>query len=1623
MKVAIVVTAANEAQAESCQKELDGRKDLADFLCLAVADPAGCRIGSGGGTLNALVAAHDAIAGPHSQTCDWLDEHLVCVVHSGGDSQRSPSQSVCGKAWSTLPLFGGRSGGELAAPFDLLVDQLLALCAGCTGGCVVACSDVLLHLPTLVEGALAAGRGVTGLAVNADGARYGPKHGVYVAGGGDAAAVGGAACANFLQKASMGALEAAGAVDGRGEVALDSGVLYVDAPTSKALLKLCTDDGGALRSATSRGAAGGCARVELYSDVLNAVSGGGYDDFPTYAAMKADEADPAKVRRFREALWAALRPVELRVHRPPGARFAHLGTTAEYMDLLTLPSLFREPFGLRRFARNAAPPGCLVDDGADAWSVALNSVISKPSTLAAKAVVEHSRVDSLDGLGAGSLLSCCRGLPADFSLDAKTMLQQVQLLDGSFVALLFGVADDVKAPFEHATFLGRPWADALERWGAAAGDLWAGEPGSLWTAKLFAPAATGAAAARLSAGLQASSGDADARALWKRAPRLSMREVLARGDKVAELDWKLRLRREVSDRAGPFAAALSAARPADDATGLRVVDGRVSEPVESLEHLEVASGAWDVLAVTADTRRQADYYVRQLRCRPGLKCREIVGVCTSIDAAGSRLGSGGATLHALLTVAERLSAAAGDETCGADRLRGKKVLILHSGASGLNGGALWLPVPLDAGGGPAASVDVVLSAVNGAAATSGPGVWVCSGELLLSSATRAALASLDWTAGGRRGAVTALAVPGSGAVAAKHGCFTKIDPEATSGAAAAVRGFEYMPRGAPAGTLVACGIFRFETEAALAFLDAHAVPPFSSCTAPGVDDGLAPAPFSLFLDVIPALLGAAAPPAALALRGVLRKRCALYAVAAGPEKGDAPLFLKRPRDCLDFGSSMGSYVKEEEGSFTRKAVVLNSVLGGDGAVAERAVLVNCRFAAGSAWSVGAGCVAVGLRDADVLEALPAGVCAHRVPLLRRGAHVVVAHGVDDDVEGTRFRGADLETDVLPRLRNVAAEDLWRPGDVRCLATARLFAVGAPPPGWLLAAAAGEPAAAPDGWLRSDRVSLREAYDDCDVVSDGAWAAELEVRSRCDFVKRALEGRSPVGLRPTYDRLAALAAGDRAILDGVLDVLDGCARGAATDATRLDVAARALAHGADCLCAFAKRAGALELRSGAARNPHWARALGALDAGEGLVAALGALRDATASWIEAGGCLVRAARHHEAAAARLVSAAVGASLRSSGASTRGAPTFVAGAVEATAPLRVDLAGGWTDTPPVAFEHGGVVTNVAVRLDGRRPIGARATRLDAPVLRFRVETADGSVLETEAAALADLDDRSNPQAPAALLKCALVVCGVVDPRGAPLDVQLAAGGLEVASWSRVPTGSGLGTSSILAACLVAAIGGAADAAYDVDARRRDIVHDVMRVEQELTTGGGWQDNVGGVYGGAKIAVSPPRLPLTVDTTAVPMAPGLLDAHLVLAYTGRARLAKNLLQSVLRKWHARLPGITTTTDALVAGARRAAAALEAGDLARLGAALDAYWAQKKTMADGAEPAFIRDMIAALRPRVHGAALCGAGGGGFLCLITKQPNDVDAIRRVLEAHADLGDVSLHVATVDREGLTLARS
>ena len=66
--------------------------------------------------------------------------------------------------------------------------------------------------------------------------------------------------------------------------------------------------------------------------------------------------------------------------------------------------------------------------------------------------------------------------------------------------------------------------------------------------------------------------------------------------------------------------------------------------------------------------------------------------------------------------------------------------------------------------------------------------------------------------------------------------------------------------------------------------------------------------------------------------------------------------------------------------------------------------------------------------------------------------------------------------------------------------------------------------------------------------------------------------------------------------------------------------------------------------------------------------------------------------------------------------------------------------------------------------------------------------------------------------------------------------------------------------------------------------------------ITTGGGWQDNVGGFVEGIKIGRSKGQLPLKVDTTVLDVSEDViqqLNKRIVLVYTGKTRLAKNLLQ----------------------------------------------------------------------------------------------------------------------------------
>ena len=75
-------------------------------------------------------------------------------------------------------------------------------------------------------------------------------------------------------------------------------------------------------------------------------------------------------------------------------------------------------------------------------------------------------------------------------------------------------------------------------------------------------------------------------------------------------------------------------------------------------------------------------------------------------------------------------------------------------------------------------------------------------------------------------------------------------------------------------------------------------------------------------------------------------------------------------------------------------------------------------------------------------------------------------------------------------------------------------------------------------------------------------------------------------------------------------------------------------------------------------------------------------------------------------------------------------------------------------------------------------------------------------------------------------------------------------------------------------------------------------VLHLEQLLTTGGGWQDQVGGLIPGIKVGHSKAELPLQIDVKFINVSPETVQAfsdRLVLVYTGKTRLARNLLQVI--------------------------------------------------------------------------------------------------------------------------------
>jgi fucokinase len=369
-----------------------------------------------------------------------------------------------------------------------------------------------------------------------------------------------------------------------------------------------------------------------------------------------------------------------------------------------------------------------------------------------------------------------------------------------------------------------------------------------------------------------------------------------------------------------------------------------------------------------------------------------------------------------------------------------------------------------------------------------------------------------------------------------------------------------------------------------------------------------------------------------------------------------------------------------------------------------------------------------------------------------------------------------------------------------------------------------------------------------------------------------------------------------------------------------------------------------------------------------------------------------------------------------------PALVPGwAAVASSPARLDLAGGWSDTPPYCFDRGGHVVNVGIDLDGRPPVSASVTTTTEPILILeshdlgrRIELRDWNP-----AVPLDVGD------PFALHKVALQMVGLLPDKPGALRRFLrgVGAGLHVTTEARVPKGSGLGTSSILGATLLAAL----QAAAGWKRSQRQIIDQTLLLEQRLGTGGGWQDQVGGVAPGIKSTVSGPGIPQKPKVEVLKLSGARLAAleeRLVVYYSGQQRLARDILRRVMGRWLGREPAVVGLMNDLKQSAAALRAALLRSDWNRAAEQINRYWQIKKELYPGSSTPATDRLFLETRGDYLAAGLAGAGGGGFAYFLCKNARQAARLRETLaERSAEPGSMgSVYSTRINREGLRVRR-
>lgn len=303
----------------------------------------------------------------------------------------------------------------------------------------------------------------------------------------------------------------------------------------------------------------------------------------------------------------------------------------------------------------------------------------------------------------------------------------------------------------------------------------------------------------------------------------------------------------------------------------------------------------------------------------------------------------------------------------------------------------------------------------------------------------------------------------------------------------------------------------------------------------------------------------------------------------------------------------------------------------------------------------------------------------------------------------------------------------------------------------------------------------------------------------------------------------------------------------------------------------------------------------------------------------------------------------------------------------APLRISLGGGGTDLPSYYREHGGFLVSGA--------IDKYAYMLTHTTFQHRYRMKYSEFEEVEEVA----------QIRHPILRESLARHW----NGKPL---------EIASVADVPAGTGMGSSGAYTVCLLKGLARARCTAITPG----DLAELACEIEMEvLGEPVGKQDPYVAAHGG--ICAYTFRADDRVEVEPLELDPEVLRRmrdQLLLFYTGEARSASDVLADQDKRSKAGEQAMLENLHRIKDLGLQSHELLSAGALEDYAELMHVHWEHKRRRSPGMTDERIDNLYAlARRNGAIGGKLVGAGGGGFLLIYTRRPEDTRQAMRAADA------------------------